>query len=205
MNSRLCYRNIESRWAEALEALELRAFPNVDPADLYCAEELRDLAEAFPEGNFVVLDGDEPIAMGLGVRVDFDLERPQHRLKDLMAQGGRAGHDPDGEWYYGTDVSVDPRYRRRGIGSRLYDLRKGVCCDLGLRGIIAGGVIPGYADHKESMTAVEYVERVAAGELYDPTLTFQVRNGFEVRGVLENYMHDPTVDNCASLIVWPNR
>ncbi len=205
MNSRLCYRNIESRWAEALEALELRAFPNVDPADLYCAAELRDLTEAFPEGNFVVLDGDEPIAMGLGVRVDFDLERPQHRLKDLMAQGGRAGHDPDGEWYYGTDVSVDPRYRRRGIGSRLYDLRKGVCCDLGLRGIIAGGVIPGYADHKASMSAAQYVERVAAGELYDPTLTFQVRNGFEVRGVLENYMHDPTVDNCASLIVWPNR
>ena len=205
MNSRLCYRNIESRWAEALEALELRAFPNVDPADLYCAAELRDLTEAFPEGNFVVLDGDEPIAMGLGVRVDFDLERPQHRLKDLMAQGGRAGHDPDGEWYYGTDVSVDPRYRRRGIGSRLYDLRKGVCCDLGLRGIIAGGVIPGYADHKASMSAAQYVERVAAGELYDPTLTFPVRNGFEVRGVLENYMHDPTVDNCASLIVWPNR
>ena len=142
MNSRLCYRSIESRWADALEALELRAFPNVDPADLYCAAELRDLAEAFPEGNFVVLDGDEPIAMGLGVRVDFDLERPQHRLKDLMAQGGRAGHDPDGEWYYGTDVSVDPRYRRRGIGSRLYDLRKGVCRELGLRGIIAGGVIP---------------------------------------------------------------
>ena len=205
MNSRLCYCNIESRWAEALEALELRAFPNVDPADLYCAEELRDVAEAFPEGNFVVLDGDEPIAMGLGVRVDFDLERPQHRLKDLMAQGGRAGHDPDGEWYYGTDVSVDPRYRRRGIGSRLYDLRKGVCRELGLRGIIAGGVIPGYADHKASLSAAEYVEKVAAGELYDPTLTFQVRNGFEVRGVLENYMHDPTVDNCASLIVWPNR
>lgn len=205
MNSRLCYGNIESRWADALEALELRAFPNVDPADLYCAAELRDLAEAFPEGNFVVLDGDEPIAMGLGVRVDFDLERPQHRLKDLMAQGGRAGHDPDGEWYYGTDISVDPRYRRRGIGSCLYDLRKGVCRELGLRGIIAGRVIPGYADHKATLSAAQYVERVAAGELYDPTLTFQIRNGFEVRGVLENYMHDPTVDNCASLIVWSNR
>ena len=55
------------------------------------------------------------------------------------------------------------------------------------------------------MSAAQYVEKVAAGVLYDPTLTFQIRNGFEVRGVLENYMHDPTVDNCASLIVWPNR
>lgn len=204
MTEDLRYCNIEMRWADALEALELRAFPTVDPADLYSAPELRELAEVFPEGNFVVLDADEPIAMGLGVRVHFDLSRPQHRLKDLMAEGGKAGHNPDGEWYYGTDISVDPRYRRRGIGSRLYDMRKGVCRDLGLRGIIAGGVIPGYAEHKDSMTAIEYVKRVEAGELYDPTLTFQVRNGFQVRGVLDNYMQDPTVDSWASLIVWIN-
>ena len=205
MSEDLRFCNIRPEWAKELEALELRSFPSVDPVDLYNAAELRDLADAFPEGNFVVLDSDSPIAMGLGVRVNFDLDRPQHRLKDLMAQGGKAGHNPEGEWYYGTDISVDPRYRRRGIGSRLYDLRKGVCRDLGLRGIIAGGVIPGYADHKHSMTAAEYVERVAAGELYDRTLSFQLRNGFEVRGVLENYMDDPTVDSWASLIVWPNR
>lgn len=204
MTRDLRYCNIEARWADSLEALELRAFPTVDPADLYSAPELSDLAEAFPEGNFVALDGDEPVAMGLGVRVHFDLSRPQHRLKDLMAEGGKAGHNPDGEWYYGTDISVDPRYRRRGIGSRLYDLRKQVCRDLGLRGIIAGGVIPGYAEHKDSMSAAEYVDKVAAGELYDRTLTFQVKNGFEVRGVLENYMEDPTVDSWASLIVWIN-
>lgn len=202
MDQALRYLHIERRWAEALEALELRCFPDVDPADLYDAGELRELAEVFPEGNFVVLDGEAPIAMGLGVRVHFDLERPQHRLKDLMAQGGRAGHNPDGEWYYGTDISVDPRYRRRGIGSRLYDLRKGVCRDLGLRGIIAGGVIPGYAEHKDCISAAVYVEKVAAGELYDRTLSFQIENGFEVRGVLENYMQDPTVDSWASLIVW---
>lgn len=204
MTDELRYCNILPDWAGDLEALELRAFPSVDPADLYNAAELVDLAEVFPEGNFVVLDGDEPIAMGLGVRVDFDLEQPQHRFKDLMDQGGKAGHNPDGKWYYGTDISVDPRYRRRGMGSRLYDLRKGVCRDLGLRGIIAGGVIPGYADHKHSMTAAEYVEKVAAGELYDRTLSFQVRNGFEVHGVLENYMHDSTVDSWASLILWLN-
>ncbi len=203
VSQQIRYCHLESRWADALEALELRAFPNVDPCDLYSAPELRDLAEAFPEGNFVALDGDQPIAMGLGVRVDFDLDQPQHRMKDLLALGDKAGHVPDGEWYYGTDISVDPHYRRQGIGSRLYDLRKGVCRDLGLRGIIAGGVIPGYAQHKASMSAADYVEKVAAGELYDPTLTFQVRNGFEVRGVLENYMDDPTVDSWASLIVWP--
>ena len=205
MSKDLRYCPIEPCWADALEALELRAFPNVDADDLYSAPELRDLAEVFPEGNFVAFDGAEPIAMGLGIRVHFDLDRPQHTLKDLMALSGKAGHNPDGEWYYGTDISVDARYRRRGIGSRLYNLRKDVCRDLGLRGIIAGGVIPGYADHKQTMTASTYVQKVAAGELYDPTLSFQIKNGFEVRGVLENYMTDPTVDSWAALIVWETR
>ena len=205
MTDDLRYVNLEARWAEALEALELRSFPSVNPSDLYDAGELVELAEVFPEGNFVVLDGDEPIAMGLGVRVHFDLSRPQHRMKDLMSEDHKAGHHPDGEWYYGTDISVDSRYRRRGIGSRLYDLRKGVCRTLGLRGIIAGGVIPGYAAHKDRMSAAEYVEKVAAGELYDRTLSFQIENGFEARGVLENYMEDPEVDSWASLIVWETR
>ncbi|WP_420611786.1 GNAT family N-acetyltransferase [Candidatus Spongiisocius sp.] len=204
MTDDLRYVNLEARWAEELEALELRSFPSANPADLYSAGELVELAEVFPEGGFVVLDGETPIGMGLGVRVHFDLSRPQHRMKDLMS-GHKAGHDPTGEWYYGTDIAVNPGYRRRGIGSRLYDLRKEVCRNLGLRGIIAGGVIPGYAEHKDRMSAAEYVEKVAAGELYDRTLSFQIENGFEARGVLENYIEDPEVDNWASLIVWETR
>ncbi len=39
---------------------------------------------------------------------------------------------------------------------------------------MAGGVIPGYADHIDAMTADEYVDEVKAGRLYDPTLSFQL-------------------------------
>ena len=43
-----------------------------------------------------------------------------------------------------------------------------------------------------------------AGELSDPTLTFQLRNGFEVRGLLANYIEDEADDGWATLIVWEN-
>ncbi|GJM39541.1 MAG: N-acetyltransferase GCN5 [Acidimicrobiales bacterium] len=195
---------IEPRWAEALEAIELASFPSTDPEDLYDADELRELASDFPDGSFVVLDGDVPVAMGCGVRVNFDLTDYQHTFEELFPHGDGSGDDPDGEWYYGTDISVHPDYRRLGIGARLYDLRKQVCRDLNLRGIIAGGVLPGYADHKHAMSAADYVERVKAGELTDPTLTFQLGAGFEAIGVLANYLTDPRVDNWASMIVWHN-
>jgi GNAT superfamily N-acetyltransferase len=203
--SGLRYERLRAEWAEELAALELASFPTTDPGDLYDAPELRLLAGVFPEGCFVGLDGDRPVAMGLGVRIHFDFDHPQHNLAELLGNGpDETGHQPDGPWYYGTDIAVDAGYRRRGIGRELYDLRKQACNDLDLAGIVAGGVIPGYADHRHAMTADEYIEAVKAGQLYDPTLSFQLENGFEARCAIAGYMSDPTVDDYASLIVWPN-
>ncbi len=206
--SGLHYVQMTKSMADELEALELASFPTTDPGDLYNAEELIILADEFAEGGFVGFDGpgrETPVAAGLGIRVHFDLAHPQHNLKEFVeASGSESGHDPDGLWYYGTDIVVRPEYRRRGIGRELYDLRKDVCRRLNLAGIVAGGVIPGYADHKATMTADEYVAAVSAGELYDRTLSFQLENGFEAPCALANYMEDPEVDNWAALIVWHN-
>lgn len=199
----LTYTHIDVSHADRLQALEYLCFPTIAKDDLYNAYELTRLAEQFPLGNFVVLDGDKAVGMGLGVRVHFDFEHTQHALSDLIG-GDETGDDPTGRWYYGTDISVDPTYRRRGIGQHLYALRKQAVHDLGLDGIVAGGVIPGFAEHKHEMTAEEYVRKVAAGELYDATLSFQIENGFEAPGVIADYVHDPAVDNWASLIVWRN-
>ncbi len=192
--------------ADAVAQMELMAFPTAEPADLYSAASLVALATEFSQGTFVGFDGDQrdtPVACGFGVRVRFDLSSPQHNLKEFMeGMPSVSGDDPAGEWYYGTDIIVHPDYRRRGIGGELYDLRKDAARELGLRGIIAGGVIPGYAEHKASMSADEYIDAVRAGELYDPTLTFQLANGFEVLCALGNYMADPAVDDYAAMIVW---
>ena len=200
----LTYDHLDPSHAEALAALELAAFPTIDPDDLYDAAELARLAEVFPEGNFVALDGDRPVGMGLGVLVDFDFAHTQHSLAEIVGEDGVANHRSTHPWYYGTDISVYPEYRGRGIGRRLYELRKDCVRRLGKRGIVAGGVLPGYADHIDTMTAQEYIDRVVAGTLYDPTLTFQLENGFEARGVIEGYLEDPTVGNNSVLIVWEN-
>ena len=65
-------------------------------------------------------------------------------------------------------------------------------------------MIPGYADHKQDMSADDYIAEVRTGRLYDPTLSFQLRNGFEAPCALANYIEDPAVDDYAALIVWHN-
>jgi len=206
VRSGLQYTRITEQMADALEELELETFPTADPEFLYNAQELRQLAVEFPEGTFIGFDGPTrkyPVSCGLGVRVHFDLAHSQHNAKAIFEDSATgSGHHPDGPWYYGTDIVVRPSYRRRGIGNELYELRKGVCRQLNLRGIVAGGAIPGFADHKHAMSADDYVAAVVRGDLYDPTLTFQLENGFEAPAALANYIPDPRTDGWWSLIIW---
>ncbi|MCP4843937.1 MAG: hypothetical protein GY901_02380 [Actinomycetia bacterium] len=72
------------------------------------------------------------------------------------------------------------------------------------QGIVAGGVIPGCKDHLRDMSADAYVDKVVAGELHDPALSFQLENGFEALGTIPDYMDDAAVGDNAVLIVWRN-
>lgn len=202
--SNLVYEHLRHEWAAELRALELACFPTADPRELTNRQDVMDLSDSFPQGCFVGLDGDRVVAMGLGCRRRFDLGSPQHSLLDLFDTGDIGPHHFGGPWYYGIDIAVHPEYRRRGIGGELYELRKQVCRELNLKGIIAGGVIPGYAEHKHHMSAEDYVRAVREGDLYDPTLTFQLENGFEAPCALVDYYRDAAVNDCASLIVWHN-
>jgi hypothetical protein len=65
-------------------------------------------------------------------------------------------------------------------------------------------LLPGYPAHRGALTVPQYVDKVVAGELQDSTLSFQLRNGFTVRGMLQNYVNDTASDNWAALILWQN-
>ena len=201
------YIQVEPEHAEALVALEAVAFPTADRGELLSVEGVLKQCEMFPEGGFVAVDrdaDDRVVAFAMGCFVDFDFSSPQHHIDEIVGRLGSDNHQQFGEWYYGTDIAVNEDYQRLGIGRQLYELRKDLIKRLNRAGMVAGGVIPGFADYKHEMTADEYVARVSAGDLVDPTLTMQIANGFEALGALENYWADEAVDSWASLIVWRN-
>jgi GNAT superfamily N-acetyltransferase len=190
--------------AEALEELQTICFPTLGADELMRKEHFLSHCRIFPEGDFVVLDDARVVGLGSGFLTNFDFEAPQHTFREIIADGYYTNHDPSGAWYYGGDISVHPDYRGRGIGKWLYEARKQLVRERKLKGIVAGGVLPGYADYKSSLSVADYVEQVIAGNLTDPTLTFQLKQGFVVRGLLENYLEDTASDNWATLIVWEN-
>lgn len=195
---------LEPKHAQALEKLQITCFPTLAAHELMREEHFLSHCHIFPEGSFVALDGSNVVGLGSGFLTDFDFKNTHHTFKDIITGGYYTNHDPAGAWYYGADISVHPEYRGRGIGKLLYEARKDLVRRSNRRGIVAGGVLPGYAEHKGQLTVAEYVEKVVAGELFDATLSFQLKNGFSVVDLLENYLEDEASDNWATLIVWEN-
>ncbi|MCY4145236.1 MAG: GNAT family N-acetyltransferase [Chloroflexi bacterium] len=195
---------IQPHHAVALAQLQRDCFPTLAESELMNERHFRRHCRLFPEGNFVALAGERVIGLGSGFLTDFDFDDAQHNFQEIIAGGWYSHHDPAGDWYYGGDISVHPDYRRRGVGSRLYAARKDIVQRLNRRGIVAGGLIPGFAAHKRAMSPQEYVDKVRQGQLRDSTLSFQLGRGFVVRGLLRDYIEDEASDNWATLIVWRN-
>jgi ribosomal protein S18 acetylase RimI-like enzyme len=196
--------HLQPEHAPALAALQRLVFPTLGEHEWLTEAHFDSHLRIFPEGDFVALDGELVVGLGAGFFTDFDLDHPQHTYVEMIGGGYFTTHNPDGAYYYGADISVHPDYRRRGIGSMLYEARKNLVRRYGKKGIIAGGALADYARHKDELSVKEYVDRVVAGTLYDATLSFQLRQGFVVRGILENYITDPETGNRTSLIVWFN-
>ena len=179
-------------------------YPTLAAYELMTEQHFAAHLRLFPEGQHVALAGGHVIGQSSTFRLSGERVFAPHTFHDIQAGGFFTNHDPQGEWLYGADTSVHPEYRGRGVASQLYRARKDLIRRLGLRGMVAGGMLPGYNRYKDQMSVEEYVERVSRGELTDPTLTPQLRNGFVARGVLRDYIDDATITPHASLIVWEN-
>jgi predicted amidohydrolase/GNAT superfamily N-acetyltransferase len=161
--------------------------------------------KVFPEGQMVAeLNG---IAVGAVASLIVNLGLNPYRAHTYsgITDGGYFhNHVSDGDTLYGADVYVDPDIRGIGIGSMLYEARRNLCKQRNLRRILAGGRLHGYKEHSKKMSPEEYVRAVEMSEIRDLVLSFQLREGFVVRGILHNYITDPNSKNKASLIEWLN-
>lgn len=195
--------NTQPEHCEQLEELQYACFPTLDDDQRFKAKHYRKHIELFPEGQFVALDGDRVVSATTTLRLHFDLEHVDHNFDEVIAGGWLTSHQPDGVWLYGADIGTHPEYRGRGIARALYAARQELVWRLGLKGQVTAGMIPGYNTHRAEMSIEEYYERVARGDLFDPTVSMQMKTGFEPRGLLANYLNDPVCDNYSVLLVLP--
>ena len=197
--------NSTAEMADELAAIQRAAFPTLAEAERITAAQYRAHIARFPEGQLaVVTRAGRPVACSTDFRTTIDLDHIEHRYIDAVDHNWLGRHDPQGRWLYGADIGVLPEYRRRGLARRLYAARHALVRRLNLEGHVAGGLLRGYGAWKGRLPVDEYVARVIAGRLVDPTLTAQLRCGFRVHGIIQDYVTDASCDHKAAFIVWRN-
>lgn len=188
----------------AVIALQRRAFPKMPP---WTETQLRRHLNLFPEGQFVAFAPDGTlVGSASSLIICWDEYDDYAGWNEITGHGTFNTHDPEnGRTLYGADVGVDPDARNLGVGSALYEARRALATRLNLKRILAGGRIPGYAEVAEQMSPEQYVAAVAKGKRKDSVLSFQLKNGFRVRGVIPGYLKaDKASCGYATLIEWLN-
>jgi predicted amidohydrolase/ribosomal protein S18 acetylase RimI-like enzyme len=200
--SDIILRTIRAEDFGQIVALQRACFEGMQP---WSREQFDSQIKHFPEGQFCIEFDGRIVASATCLIVDFDLYSEWHNWKEISDGGMITNHDPNADTLYGIEIMVDPDFRGMKLARRLYQARKDLVRERNLKSIVIGGRIPGYRAHKEEMTAHEYVENVEDTTLYDPVLTTQLANGFELKRLIPDYMpSDEDSAGWATYLEWTN-
>lgn len=204
MSDAIEVRNTRSSDLESVVALSGEIYPGAG----WPLESLASHLRIFPEGQFVAVRSEtgEVVGMSASLVVLWDDYEMSSSWRDFTDHGLFTNHDPfRGRTLYGAEVMVKPSLQGHGIGKKLYAARRELTERLGLARIRAGSRLRGYHRFADKMPPEDYVIAVVRGEIGDPTLTFQLRQGFEVLAVVSQYLrHDPESLGHAAVIEWLN-
>lgn len=163
------------------------------------------LIEKFPDGQIGVYVNRKIVGCALSIVVDYDQFGDDHTYAEITGNYSFNTHTALGDTLYGIEVFIHPDERGKRLGRRLYDERKELCERMNLKAIVFGGRIPNYHKYSNSLTPKEYIRKVRHKEIYDPVLTFQLSNDFQVARILRNYMpQDAESKEFATLLKWHN-
>ncbi|UZD64034.1 MULTISPECIES: bifunctional GNAT family N-acetyltransferase/carbon-nitrogen hydrolase family protein [Marinobacter] len=196
-------RNLTETDYEQLKVLMDRVYDDIGGA--WPRETINALIEQFPDGQICIEDSGELIAVALTVCVKYERFSNPHTYDDLILRNEKIWHNANGDSLYGLDVFIHPDYRGYRLGRRLYEARKELCRSKNLRAILAGGRIPNYHKYADQYTPAEYIQRVDRKEIYDPILSFQLSNDFQVTRLMHKYLpEDQKSLGYATLLEWNN-
>jgi hypothetical protein len=62
-------------------------------------------------------------------------------------------------------------------------------------------MLNGFINYKNEMNIDEYYDKVLNHEIFDPTVSVQEKIGFKIKGLMKDYLNDPTCGNAGAIIV----
>lgn len=173
-------RNLTMEDYQALKESMQQAYASLG-GQYWKEDALKKLMHKFPDGQVVITHNGKVVGCALSIIVNYDRFGDRHNYRDITGNFSFDTHDEKGDTLYGIEVFVHPGFRGMRLARRLYDARKTLCERLNLKMIVAGGRIPKYGMYADQFTPRMYIDKVRNREIFDPTLTFQLSNDFQVK------------------------
>ncbi|MEM9774292.1 MAG: GNAT family N-acetyltransferase [Chloroflexota bacterium] len=202
----IIFKNLTKELAPKVDNLSSLCFPGMPNDERYLEEDLVIMAELFPEGSIVAINefNQNVVGFGAGIFIDLDWRKLPDTEEELLGDNGLANHNPNGKFYFGAEFCVHPDYRGQGIGRKIYDHRKEIVVRNNKFGFFAASVLQGYVNYKKNLDIETYFEKVESGEVYDQTLSMQLRNNFQIVKPIQYFLNHPPSDHWTAFIYWGN-
>jgi len=198
---------MQSQYTAGVAALLYDMYAETHPeyVDYFTEQNFRQHIRRFPLGQFVAIADDRVVAFASTMRTQYSPNDKPQSWFEAVGDCDLKNHNPQGDWLYGVDFAVHPDYRMLGIGKAMYKVRFDLCRRLNLRGFYAGGMLRGYEAYRHLMSVREYGEKVMRGEIFDPTVSVQMKQGFVPTAIIDYYDDFAPSNDSAMLIVWHNK
>lgn len=188
-----------------IQELCKRVYPFSKP---WSIEQLESHRSFFPDGQLIAIEieSNKIVGLAFSLIISWDDYSPNDSWVDFTSAGFFHNHSPKkGKTLYGAEIMVDPEMQGRGVGKLLYTERQKIAKKYRMKRIRAGARLRGYVKFKDKLSPQEYVRAVIQKKIFDPTLSFQLAQGFQVLDVAKNYLlHDPESLGYAAVIEWLN-
>jgi ribosomal protein S18 acetylase RimI-like enzyme len=147
-------RNYQEKDIQQLIQLQERCFPPPFPSDLWWnKEQLQNHIKLFPEGALCAEINGQLVGSMTGLIVNFNQKNQHHSWESITDNGYVRNHNSEGNTLYMVDISVDPTYRKLGLGKWLMLSMYNVVIEKGLERLLGGARMPGYYKKASEMTA----------------------------------------------------
>lgn len=202
MRRKVIVRHTHTSDIKPLIELQKRVYPNIPS---WREDMMLHQLEVFPQGQLVAELNGQLVGAASSLVILWDEWEVQHTWQGITARGSFDTHNPHGFTLYAAEVFVNPELRGTGIGHAFYQGRRRICRKMNLKRIMACGRLPGYHHYAGQMSAERYAQKVVWGDIHDPVLSFQLKEGFNFCGIVSGYIpEDKESLGHAALIVWLN-
>lgn len=195
-------RNLTFKDYKDVVELQKQCFKDMKP---WKWEQFENILNVFPDGQICIECDGKVIASSCSLIIDGGRYSPDLSWSEFTGEGYINNHQQSGDTLYGMEIMVHPEFQNMKLARRLYDMRKKLAIKLNLKKIAIGGRLPNYHLYQKEKSIDTYIEEVTDKKIFDPVLSTQLANGFQLKKALKDYLpNDKESCGYATYLEWEN-